>query len=109
MNMKTRFQNRNPAAHWLRARLLATLILTSLLAGRFVQGQTNTAQPGCGCVWNTALLPIRLPEGLAWGGQIAFDGNCDLLVAGGFTGALYKVNHLTGAVTTLVSQFPNRD
>ncbi|MBK9265760.1 MAG: hypothetical protein IPM54_38980 [Polyangiaceae bacterium] len=61
---------------------------------------------GCSqlCDINGAALPLPIvvhPSNFF--GGIDFDGNCDILVTGGFNNAFYRVNKTTGAVTTLTS------
>ncbi len=58
-----------------------------------------------GCDINTAALslPVTVHPSNFYGG-IAFDANCDLLVSGNFFDhTLYRMNRLTGAVTTVAT------
>jgi hypothetical protein len=61
------------------------------------------------CIWtlDESAFPIHVWPGLAGFGQIAFDGNCDLIVGGGeelpYVDALYRVSKVDGSVSVLVA------
>jgi DNA-binding beta-propeller fold protein YncE len=67
------------------------------------------------CSWDVDALsfPINVWMGQAVLGEIAFDGNCDLIVGGGeelpYADALYRVNQVDGSVAVAVAaaELPN--
>jgi Putative metal-binding motif len=67
----------------------------------------GTVDNGCSstvCNINGAALPlpISLPVGTDVG-SMRFDPNCDIIMAGGYTGHVFRIDKTTGAITTLTS------
>lgn len=77
----------------------------------------TTSHDGCsdtcrteGCTWDVAgrTFPIPVWEGQAVLGEMAFDGNCDLIVGGGEeTSNIYRVDKDDGSVALVVQGLPH--
>ncbi len=57
------------------------------------------------CIFDTSLLPVTVHPGGFNYGQLAFDGDCQLLVAGADYASVYRVDPTTGAVTNAGGTF----
>jgi hypothetical protein len=68
---------------------------------------TNVLVACTAVTWSPALFPIAVP-GTGFGfGDLALDGNDDLLVAANSAGTIVRVNHTTGAQTPVASNLGN--
>jgi len=102
--MQIWIQNRSLAASKHAIRRVAVLLTSCIAMTAIADAQTSGSS--CDCIWNSSFSAITVhPLTNGSFGQIAFDGNCDLLVAGARSRAIYKVDHLSGAVSTLASNF----
>jgi 6-phosphogluconolactonase len=75
---------------------------TGTVGGRDV----SSIQVRCRSIWEPAMFPIPVPGAVAGAGDLALDGNNDLLVmAVAPAGAIVRVDHVTGERIPIASSF----